>query len=116
MQDRQVAERASALRPLAVSLHSPAQCGFQMSRCANTVHEGTRTHTHTHILRSHRNTRWGGLASDKHITVFSCYEMNQQSLLCPHQVLLKTNKLSASGFLNTVPAFYIYYLPYMVNT
>lgn len=55
MQYRQVTELASTsavtwLRPLAVSLHETAQCGFHMSRRA--VYEGTERHTHTHCTHT----------------------------------------------------------------
>ena len=78
----------------------PAQCGSQMSRCANAGQECT--HTNTHTLYSHRNTRWGW-SGIGHITVslFSCYVIcHQQSLLYPHQMQV--------AFPNTVPHIFTF--------
>lgn len=71
-------------------------------RWADVQTRGRSTHTNTHTLYSHRNTRWGW-SGIGHITVslFSCYVIcHQQSLLYPHQMQV--------AFPNTVPHIFTF--------
>lgn len=67
--DQRQNQPATELRPLAVTLHKPAQCGYQMM-CKHRAWIPTCcTHTLTH-------TKWGCLKSDKNMKYFPCYVIN----------------------------------------